>query len=88
MQNIFRMTCDGKARFVGEAEEFKQNQERLNILNQCTVDGHRPVIVKRVVIGSKGGWAQRVSGISAQYLSCKVFRVWSMINIRESIIFY
>ena len=56
MQNIFRMTCDGKTRFVGEAEEFKQNQERLNILNQCTVDDHRPVIVKRVVIDSKGGW--------------------------------
>ena len=39
--------------------------------------GHRPLIVKRVVIGSQGG------GNSAQYLCCKVFHDWSIINIRE-----
>ena len=39
--------------------------------------GHRPVIVKWPVIGSK------VRGSSAQYISCKVFRDWSIINIWE-----
>ena len=39
--------------------------------------GHRPLIVKGVVIGLQGGWN------SAQYLCCKVFHDWSIINIRE-----
>ena len=30
--------------------------------------GHRPVIVKRAVIGSEGGWK-----LSTIFLSCKVF---------------
>ena len=38
---------------------------------------HRPLIVKGVVIASQGGW------YSAQYLCCKVFHDWSMINIGE-----
>ena len=38
--------------------------------------GHRPLIVKGVVIGSQGG-------NSAQYLCCKVFHDWSIINRRE-----
>ena len=43
--------------------------------------GHRSVIIK---IGSKGGWfAQKVGGSSAQYLSCKVFRDWSIIQLWE-----
>ena len=42
------------------------------------VEGHRPVLVKRVVIGSK-----EVGGSSALYLSFKVFRDWSIINIWE-----
>ena len=44
------------------------------VSGQMLATGHRPVIVKWAVIGSKGGW------ISAQYLSCKVFHDWS-INI-------
>ena len=39
--------------------------------------GHRPLIVKRVVI------CHQVGGNSAQYLCCKVFHNWSIINIRE-----
>ena len=42
--------------------------------------GHRPVIVKREVIGPK------VDGSSAQILSCKVFRDWSLLNKRGEII--
>ena len=46
--------------------------------------GHRPVIIKRAMIVSKGGWlAPKVGGSSAQYLSCKVFRGWSIIKLRE-----
>ena len=40
--------------------------------------GHRPVIVKRAVIGSKGA-----SGSSGHILSYKVLRDWSIINIQE-----
>ena len=39
--------------------------------------GHRPAIVKGAAFGSK------VGGSSLQYLSCKVFCDWSMINIWE-----
>ena len=39
--------------------------------------GHRPLIVKRVVI------CHQVDGNSAQYLCCKVFHDWSVINIQE-----
>ena len=38
--------------------------------------GHRPVNVKRAVIGSKGGWK-----ISTIFLSCKVFHDWSIIKL-------
>ena len=38
--------------------------------------GHRPVIVKRAVIGSEGGWK-----LSTIFLSCKVFHGWSIINL-------
>ena len=41
--------------------------------------GHIPVIVKRAGIGSKS---------LTLNLSCKMFRDWSMINIREIIHFY
>ena len=37
--------------------------------------GHRPVTVKRAVIGSKGGWK-----LSTIFLSCKVFHDWSKIK--------
>ena len=37
--------------------------------------GQRPVIVKRALIGSKGGWK-----LSTIFLSCKVFYDWSIIN--------
>ena len=37
--------------------------------------GHRPVIVKRAVIGSKGRWK-----LSTIFLSCKVFRDWPIIK--------
>ena len=38
--------------------------------------GHRPVIVKRAVIGSEGGWK-----LSTIFLSCKVIHGWSIINL-------
>ena len=37
--------------------------------------GHIPVIVKREVIGLKGGWK-----FSTIFLSCKVFNDWSIIK--------
>ena len=40
--------------------------------------GHRPVIVKRAVIGSKGRWK-----LSTIFLGCKVFCDWSMIKLRN-----
>ena len=40
--------------------------------------GHRPVNVKRAVIGSKGGTI---------FLSCKVFHDWSIINIGNILYF-
>ena len=39
---------------------------------------HRPVTVKKAVIGSKGG-----RKLTAECLSCKVFRDWSIINLQE-----
>ena len=44
--------------------------------------GHRPVIVKRAVIGSKCGWK-----LSTIFLSCKVFHDWSIIKLRKYIVF-
>ena len=41
-----------------------------------TIVGHRPVIVNREVIGSKGGWK-----LSTIFLSCKVFHDWSIIKL-------
>ena len=41
--------------------------------------GHRPVIVKRAVIGSKGGW---------KLLSCKVFHDWSIIKLGKYCIYW
>ena len=38
--------------------------------------GHRPVNVKRAVIGSKDGWK-----LSTIFLSCKVFHNWSKIKL-------
>ena len=38
--------------------------------------GHRPVIVKRAVIGSKSVWK-----LSTIFLSCKVFHDWSIIKL-------
>ena len=38
--------------------------------------GHRPVIVKRAVIGSKGGWK-----LSTIFLSCEVLHDWSIIKL-------
>ena len=38
--------------------------------------GHRPVNVKRAVIGSKGGWK-----LSTIFSSCKVFHDWSIIKL-------
>ena len=38
--------------------------------------GHRPVNVKRAVIGSKGGWK-----LSTIFLSCNVFHDWSIIKL-------
>ena len=38
--------------------------------------GHRPVNVKRAVIGSKGGWK-----LSTIFLSCKAFHDWSIMKL-------
>ena len=40
--------------------------------------GQRPVIVKRAVIGSKGGWK-----LSTLFLSCKVFHDWFIIKLEN-----
>ena len=40
--------------------------------------GHRPVIVKRAVIGSKGGWK-----LSRIFSSCKLFHKWSIIKLEN-----
>ena len=40
------------------------------------IPGHRPVNVKRAVIGSKGGWK-----LSTIFFSCKVFHDWSIIKL-------
>ena len=37
---------------------------------------HGPVIVKRAVISSKGGWK-----LSTIFLKCKVFHDWSIIKL-------
>ena len=42
--------------------------------------GHRPVIVKRAVIGSKGPWK-----LSKIVLSCKVFHDWSIIKLGNTL---
>ena len=41
--------------------------------------GHRPIIVKMAVIGSKAGWR-----LSTIFLSCKVFHDWSIIKLRKN----
>ena len=43
---------------------------------------HRPVVVKRAVIGSKGGWK-----LSTIFLSYKVLHDWSIIKLRKNIVF-
>ena len=43
---------------------------------------HRPVIVKRAVIGPKGGWK-----LSTIFLSCKVFHDWSIIKLGNILFF-
>ena len=48
----------------------------LQVCDQLDVLGHRPVIVKKAVIGSNGGWK-----LSTIFLSCKVFHDWSKIKI-------
>ena len=40
--------------------------------------GHRPVNVKRALIGSKGGWK-----LSTIFLSCKVFHDWSIMKLEN-----
>ena len=42
----------------------------------ASISGHRPVNVKRALIGSKGGWK-----LSTIFLSCKVFHDWSIIKL-------
>ena len=42
--------------------------------------GHRPVIVKGAVIGSKGGWK-----LSTIFLSCKVFPDCSIIKLGNTL---
>ena len=44
--------------------------------------GHRPVNVKRAVIGLKGGWK-----LSTIFLSCMVYNDWSIIKTRKYIVF-
>ena len=50
-------------------------QQECSIADQAII-GHRPVIVKRAVIGSKGGWK-----LNTIFLSCNVFRDWSIIKL-------
>ena len=53
-----------------------------NISPSSRAFGHRPVIVKRAVIGSKGGWK-----LSTIFLSCKVFHDWSIIKLGHILYF-
>ena len=50
--------------------------EKPQKLSYATCNGHRPVNVKRALIGSKGGWK-----LSTIFLSCKVFHDWSIIKL-------
>ena len=52
-----------------------EKQHKVGIKLMCPL-GHRPVIVKRAVTGSKGGWK-----LSTIFLSCKAFHDWSIIKL-------
>ena len=45
----------------------------VHIFLMLETSSHRPVIVKRAVIGSKGGWK-----LSTIFISCKVVHDWSI----------
>ena len=50
---------------------------------KCTMSlCHRPEIIKRAVIASKGGWK-----LSTIFFSCKVFNDWSIIKLQKKIVF-
>ena len=63
---------------------MSSNNNNIHIFIVATesVCGHIPAIVKRGVIGSKGGWVLSI------IVCCKVFRDWSIINIQERSQFY
>ena len=55
---------------------FRTSDIYLISLVSLDPSGHRPVNVKRALIGSKGGWK-----LSTIFLSCKVFHDWSIIKL-------
>ena len=69
-----RELLNNNSLFVGQLYEDKSLALRARDLIFFT--GHRPVNVKRAVIGSKGGWK-----LSTIFLSCKVFHDWSIIKL-------
>ena len=61
---VFGMVLDGYGCFNGPHDGYANRSNSKTSLPL----GHRPVNVKRAVIGSKGGWK-----LSTIFLSCKVF---------------
>ena len=64
-----------KRYFLGDLEPWITPVHIEKYARRRGVKGHRPVLVKRTVIGSKGGWK-----LSTIFLSCKVFHNWSIIK--------
>ena len=61
-------------RFIGNIKPM--DMTRAATIKKRSIYGHRPVIVKRAVIGFKGGWK-----LSTIFLICKVFHDWSTIKL-------
>ena len=77
-------TCRIKSKF---RRDRAGHQWRVIVASPCQIhllviqgkiqyNGHRPLIVKRAVIGSKGGWK-----LSTIFLSCEMFHDWSIIKL-------
>ena len=72
------MFWGGLRRFKGQHDGYANRSNSQTSLPRAIgrPTGHRPVKVKRAVIGSKGGWK-----LSTIFLRCKVFHDWSIIKL-------
>ena len=61
-------------------KRYKKKYEKGHGILCSVPKGHRPVNVKRAVIGSKGGWK-----LSTLFLSCKVFYDLSIIKLGKTL---